>query len=74
MNRRALMLLLSVTVAIPGVLRAQQKAMPVVGYLGAGSPDQSAATVIAFRQGLSETRYIDRQNRGNRIPLGRGQL
>src|SRR5437899_12726880 len=40
-------------------LRAQQKAMPVVGYLGSASPGPSAPFVAAFREGLSETGYVE---------------
>jgi len=50
----------------PSALRAQQKAMPVVGYLGAGSapssPNQPPSLLAAFRQGLSETGYVEGQN------------
>jgi putative ABC transport system substrate-binding protein len=40
-------------------LRAQQKAMPVIGYLATGSP---GASLAAFHQGLSETGYVEGQN------------
>jgi putative ABC transport system substrate-binding protein len=40
-------------------VRAQQKAMPVIGYLVSGSRGLSAASVTAFRQGLSETGYVE---------------
>ena len=41
---------------------AQQKAMPVIGYLSSESPGPSAALVAAFHQGLSETGYVAGQN------------
>jgi putative tryptophan/tyrosine transport system substrate-binding protein len=64
MRRRDLMLLLSgaTAVAWPRALRAQQKTTPVIGYLSVASPDPTAAFVAAFRQGLSETGYIEGQN------------
>jgi putative tryptophan/tyrosine transport system substrate-binding protein len=41
---------------------AQQQAMPVVGFLSSGQPQVFARMIDAFRQGLSETGYIVRQN------------
>jgi len=42
--------------------RAQQPAMPVIGLLGSASPDLWASRLSAFRQGLSETDYIEGRN------------
>src|SRR5690348_8687874 len=61
MRRRELLLLVSVAMTAAGGLRAQQKAMPVVGFLWAGSPGAEAAHLAAFRQGLSETGYVEGQ-------------
>ena len=62
MRRRELMLLLSGATMAPQALCAQQKAMPVIGFLGAASPGPSAPNLAAFRRGLSETGYIEGQN------------
>ena len=62
MNRRRLILLLGGVVIAPRALRAQQKAMPVIGYLSPGSPGAAAPYVAAFRQGLSETGYDEGRN------------
>jgi putative ABC transport system substrate-binding protein len=62
MNRRELMLLLGGAMTTARALRAQQKAMPVIGYLVSGSPGTGEANVAAFRQGLGETGYVEGKN------------
>jgi putative tryptophan/tyrosine transport system substrate-binding protein len=57
-NRRELMLLLAGAMTARA-LRAQQRAIPVIGYLASGSPGSSAPSVTGFRQGLSETGYVE---------------
>ena len=62
MNRRDFLILGSIAVAWPHALRAQQKAMPVVGWLHFGSAGPFAYQVVAFRQGLAEYGYAEGQN------------
>ena len=62
MKRRELMLLLGVAMIAAHALRAQQKAMPVIGFLSSVSPGPLAASMAEFRQGLSETGYVEGQN------------
>jgi putative tryptophan/tyrosine transport system substrate-binding protein len=49
-------------IALPRAAAAQQKAVPVIGFLGADSPGPNASYVAAFGQGLSETGYVEGQN------------
>jgi putative tryptophan/tyrosine transport system substrate-binding protein len=63
MRRRGFIILLAG--AMGGWLsavRAQQKAMPVIGFLGSASPGPFAPFVAAFHQGLSGTGYVEGQN------------
>jgi putative tryptophan/tyrosine transport system substrate-binding protein len=62
MNRRELMLLLGGALMTAPDLRAQHKAMLVVGALNSTSPGPNAPLVAAFRQGLSEAGYVEGQN------------
>jgi putative ABC transport system substrate-binding protein len=62
MRRRDLILLLGGAMTAAPALRAQQKAIQVIGFLGSGSPRPVALSVAAFQQGLGETGYADGQN------------
>src|SRR5438309_5530884 len=62
MRRRELMLLLGSTMTAARPLRAQQKSMPVIGFLSSVSSGSSAPYMAAFHQGLSETGYVEGQN------------
>jgi len=62
MRRRDFILVLAGAMTAARALRAQQKAMPVIGFLSGGSPGPYALNVAAFRQGLSETGYVEGQN------------
>ena len=62
MKRRTFIAGLGSAVAWPLAARAQQAAMPVVGYLSGQSPAESANYLAAFRQGLNYTGYVEHRN------------
>ena len=74
MRRREFIVLVGSSVAgWPLAARAQQPAVPVIGFLHQGSPDASESQLDAFRQGLKEGGFVEGQNAAIEYRWAEGQ-
>src|SRR6516162_5429558 len=62
MRRQEFIAGLGSAAAWPVVARAQQQAMPVIGFLNSASPGGYATNLVGFHQGLKEVGYVEGQN------------
>jgi putative ABC transport system substrate-binding protein len=62
MRRRELIAGIGAVATGPLAAHAQQRVMPVIGFLNSGSREGYVPMVAAFRQGLKETGYVEGQN------------
>jgi putative ABC transport system substrate-binding protein len=62
MKRRELLSVLAGAAVWPVRVRAQQPAMPVIGFLHQGSADQNIERIATFRQGLMQAGFVEHKN------------
>jgi hypothetical protein len=72
MRRREFITLVGGATAWPRMARAQQTAMPIIGYLGQGGPEGSADVVAAIRRGLGEVGLVEGKDFTSASFAGRG--
>jgi putative tryptophan/tyrosine transport system substrate-binding protein len=74
MRRRELIVDLVVAAILwPYTVRAQQKSLPVIGFLSSRSPEDSSAQMAGFRQGLAELGYVEGENLAIEYRWARGE-